>query len=399
MLPEALDVASTTAPAKTEAATNASPTAAASPAVATKQPTGKKSVKVTSSPDIDNPSSVERKALKRTASHAVDEIEEEVDLKKLSSKERRQIRNKISARNFRLRRKEYIATLEGQVKELQDETHALEASLGRYQTQNAGLKAVLAKVRNAIDAQLATELGLDDPALLVEPGMPARSSRSEIKSTPKTSGASTSNGKPTAHAAKKIKLPSSPTGLATTVMSLFNLSSVLSADKQHRPVGIGLKLPLFSLPRHAETRPSRRRLSDTALAGEQPLAGAVVNPQLLIGSPMEKGALFSDDESMGDGCSTPPTPFASPVLSAAIPSPDTLVGDDELMAEAAYLQSLVSTPFFNTLTTNTPTAQSPTLQAKQLPQTQEELQALEHALEDEFHRTLSLSLSQLANSV
>ncbi|KAJ1976277.1 hypothetical protein H4R34_004036 [Dimargaris verticillata] len=398
MFPGAFGFHSTPAPAKIEAVAipqPAAPTAVAQPSK------GKSSAKMTSSPDsspdTDNPSLIERKSIKRTAADAVDDMEEEVDLKKLSSKERRQIRNKISARNFRLRRKEYIATLEGQVKELQDEACALEASLDQCQSQNADLKAVLAKVRSAIDSQLAEELGLNDPVLLAEPAFVTSANRKDTKSMPKAAS-SVNNGKSAAHTAKKIKLPSSPAGMATTVMSLFNLSSVLSADKQRHPASVGLKLPLFSLPRHAETRPSRRRHSSTTLPAGQPLADAVVNPMQLIDSPMEEGSLFADDESMGDGYSTPPTPFASPVLSAAISSPETLVGDDEFMGDVACLQSLTPTPFFSTLTANTPAAHSPTLQAKQLPHTQEDLLALEHALEDEFHRTLSLSLSQLANN-
>ncbi|KAG2220063.1 hypothetical protein INT45_007307 [Circinella minor] len=46
-------------------------------------------------------------------------------LKKMTSKERRQLRNKISARNFRQRRKDYITTLEEQVEQLENEKSQL----------------------------------------------------------------------------------------------------------------------------------------------------------------------------------------------------------------------------------------------------------------------------------
>ncbi|KAF9116228.1 hypothetical protein BGX27_004079 [Mortierella sp. AM989] len=51
------------------------------------------------------------------------------ELKKMTSKERRQLRNKLSARNFRVRRKEYISTLENQVKEARREAAELQNKL------------------------------------------------------------------------------------------------------------------------------------------------------------------------------------------------------------------------------------------------------------------------------
>ncbi|KAG0364704.1 hypothetical protein BC939DRAFT_169883 [Gamsiella multidivaricata] len=51
------------------------------------------------------------------------------ELKMMTSKERRQLRNKLSARNFRVRRKEYISTLEKQVKEARKEAADLQRRL------------------------------------------------------------------------------------------------------------------------------------------------------------------------------------------------------------------------------------------------------------------------------
>ncbi|KAF9962488.1 hypothetical protein BGZ72_004857 [Mortierella alpina] len=53
----------------------------------------------------------------------------ESELKNMTSKERRQLRNKLSARNFRVRRKEYIGTLENQVKEARREAMDLQRRL------------------------------------------------------------------------------------------------------------------------------------------------------------------------------------------------------------------------------------------------------------------------------
>ncbi|KAI7894174.1 uncharacterized protein EV154DRAFT_499556 [Mucor mucedo] len=53
----------------------------------------------------------------------------ESQLKTMSSKERRQLRNKISARNFRNRRKEYIGTLEDELNEQKAENSQLKLEL------------------------------------------------------------------------------------------------------------------------------------------------------------------------------------------------------------------------------------------------------------------------------
>ncbi|KAF2492288.1 hypothetical protein BU16DRAFT_529635 [Lophium mytilinum] len=60
--------------------------------------------------------------------------------KKLSSKERRQLRNKVSARAFRSRRKEYIVQLEEQLANKQKETDELRFQNRNLQEENAGLR-------------------------------------------------------------------------------------------------------------------------------------------------------------------------------------------------------------------------------------------------------------------
>lgn len=61
------------------------------------------------------------------------------DIKKLSAKERRQLRNRISARHFRLRRKEYISQLEGLVKNMQGEIASLKKTVVELQSSNGRL--------------------------------------------------------------------------------------------------------------------------------------------------------------------------------------------------------------------------------------------------------------------
>ncbi|KAK9373739.1 uncharacterized protein V1513DRAFT_139101 [Lipomyces chichibuensis] len=66
--------------------------------------------------------------------------------KKLSSKERRQLRNKVSARHFRLRRKEYITHLEELVAQKSTEAHGLKSENDRLMLENKRLADALASL-------------------------------------------------------------------------------------------------------------------------------------------------------------------------------------------------------------------------------------------------------------
>ncbi|KAI1303408.1 hypothetical protein EDD11_005349 [Mortierella claussenii] len=79
-----------------------------------------------------------------------DDIPSSTDLKKMTSKERRQLRNKISARNFRVRRKEYIFTLEGQVLQHKTEARHLREAVTLVQDENMRLKSELEQVRRQL---------------------------------------------------------------------------------------------------------------------------------------------------------------------------------------------------------------------------------------------------------
>lgn len=60
--------------------------------------------------------------------------------KKLSSKEKRQLRNKISARNFRTRRKEYIGQLEDQIADRDTLIEGLRQQISQLSVENKALK-------------------------------------------------------------------------------------------------------------------------------------------------------------------------------------------------------------------------------------------------------------------
>ncbi|KAK9763255.1 hypothetical protein K7432_010238 [Basidiobolus ranarum] len=96
------------------------------------------------------------KPIQRTSSA---ELETELDpnnpnFQNLSSKERRQLRNKISARNFRVRRKEYISTLEQQVQQHQNEIKSLRESMTKAEDENKRLRLELTEMRNKADAHV-----------------------------------------------------------------------------------------------------------------------------------------------------------------------------------------------------------------------------------------------------
>ncbi|KAI8138311.1 hypothetical protein BJV82DRAFT_523697 [Fennellomyces sp. T-0311] len=70
-----------------------------------------------------------------------------IDIKKLTPKERRQLRNKISARNFRVRRKEYITTLEAQVDDHKKHAERLQTRLDDVEEENKQLRLEVDSLR------------------------------------------------------------------------------------------------------------------------------------------------------------------------------------------------------------------------------------------------------------
>ncbi|KAH9045015.1 hypothetical protein EDB84DRAFT_1469411 [Lactarius hengduanensis] len=63
---------------------------------------------------------------------------------------KRQLRNKISARNFRVRRKEYITTLEGDIAERDHLIDAIRSELGSSQSENAALRQEISTLKKAL---------------------------------------------------------------------------------------------------------------------------------------------------------------------------------------------------------------------------------------------------------
>ncbi|KZT07941.1 uncharacterized protein LAESUDRAFT_749161 [Laetiporus sulphureus 93-53] len=72
------------------------------------------------------------------------------EYKKMTSKEKRQLRNKISARNFRVRRKEYITTLEGDIAERDRLIDAIRTELGSTKSENVALRQEITSLKRAL---------------------------------------------------------------------------------------------------------------------------------------------------------------------------------------------------------------------------------------------------------
>ncbi|KAJ7512342.1 hypothetical protein B0H11DRAFT_2268409 [Mycena galericulata] len=103
---------------------------------------------------------------------------------KMSSKEKRQLRNKISARNFRVRRKEYISTLEDNIAERDRLLSAIRSELGSTQSENLALRQEIA----ALKRTLLDGRGRGERQPVLPPPGPLPSSLSSSSSPTLTSG-------------------------------------------------------------------------------------------------------------------------------------------------------------------------------------------------------------------
>jgi len=77
--------------------------------------------------------------------------------KKLSAREKRQLRNKVSARNFRVRRKEYITHLEGLVAKHSSESASLRTRVARLESENSRLNSDLTTLKMIVPLEQVKE--------------------------------------------------------------------------------------------------------------------------------------------------------------------------------------------------------------------------------------------------
>ncbi|KAJ6591756.1 hypothetical protein DFH09DRAFT_1417887 [Mycena vulgaris] len=117
---------------------------------------------------------------------------------KMSSKEKRQLRNKISARNFRVRRKEYISTLEDNIAERDRLLSAIRAELGSTQSENLALRQEIAALKRTLLDNRGPAPVLPPPAPLssFSPSSPSLSSFSPTLSPTSTTASGSGRASP-----------------------------------------------------------------------------------------------------------------------------------------------------------------------------------------------------------
>ncbi|KAF1976290.1 hypothetical protein BU23DRAFT_44698 [Bimuria novae-zelandiae CBS 107.79] len=114
--------------------------------------------------------------------------------KKLSSKERRQLRNKVSARAFRSRRKEYIGQLEGEVAVKTTECNELRTQNRALMEENARSRAFIERLlRHQAFTPFLEELSRDE-SLEAKPAMQTLSSSTTPTPAPVRKDANTYQG-------------------------------------------------------------------------------------------------------------------------------------------------------------------------------------------------------------
>ncbi|KAF9556614.1 hypothetical protein CPC08DRAFT_641353 [Agrocybe pediades] len=126
----------------------------------------------------------------------------------MTSKEKRQLRNKISARNFRVRRKEYISTLEGDIAERDRMLDHYRTQLGSTESENLALRQEIAALKKALlDGRNGT-INLPPPAPL--PEQSAAEALAAAASTSTSTTSSTSAPLLTPNTQKDLPSSSSP---------------------------------------------------------------------------------------------------------------------------------------------------------------------------------------------
>ncbi|TFK35856.1 hypothetical protein BDQ12DRAFT_699877 [Crucibulum laeve] len=177
-------------------------TGSSSASTAASQASNITAVPLATSANVPAPASTKKAAPKAKSSEGDDDDDDD-DLPhdwrpspevfaKMTSKEKRQLRNKISARNFRVRRKEYISTLEGDIAERDRLLDAIRSELGSTQSENLALRQEIATLKKT----LLDGRGTGEPPVLNLPPpapLPAQSAAASLAAAASQSASSTAN--------------------------------------------------------------------------------------------------------------------------------------------------------------------------------------------------------------
>ncbi|KAG8812321.1 hypothetical protein FRC17_002077 [Serendipita sp. 399] len=136
------------------------------------------------------PASTELKGSVRSVDAADDDWRPTLEeYQKMSSKEKRQLRNKISARNFRVRRKEYITTLEGEVAIRDKQLETYREELTSTKSENTELRKEIERLKREImegrgGASIFEQPPVDSKAVLAQVNGKATRSTNTITPRP-----------------------------------------------------------------------------------------------------------------------------------------------------------------------------------------------------------------------
>lgn len=152
---------------------------------------------------LDQPTPSRPKLDMRATSPDVENLRPSMEeYNKLSSKEKRQLRNKISARNFRNRRKEYITLLEDQIQERDRIIESLKDQLSSLRIQNSDLtnevrsyqtrapSVDMSKLLGAL--QRSSDEATRSPRLSAQNGLVVPNMRKDVSPSPRSSSPTSS---------------------------------------------------------------------------------------------------------------------------------------------------------------------------------------------------------------
>jgi hypothetical protein len=201
------------------------------------------------------------------------------EYKKMSSKEKRQLRNKISARNFRVRRKEYISTLEADISERDALISAIRSELGSSKSENVALRQEITALKKA----LLTGRGVGETPVLPPPAplpVPSAAQQASASSASPAPVPRTTSPLPTPNTQKD--LPTSPrltgrpfwggafgVGGYTPVHTTFVPSMPL-------PVGVGAATRLAGKSVQENINPNLNRVPSPPIMDPSPFAKPAV---------------------------------------------------------------------------------------------------------------------------
>ncbi|KAJ7733774.1 hypothetical protein DFH07DRAFT_845384 [Mycena maculata] len=189
---------------------------------------------------------------------------------KRSSKEKRQLRNKISARNFRVRRKEYIATLEDNIAERDRLLSVIRAELGSTQSENLALRQEIAALKRTLVEGRGPAPVLPPPApLSPSSSSPNLTSGLASPTLSAVSGSGRASPLPRANTAKDVSATSTRFWAGASGMGIGGMGGYTSVHTARIPELLG-ESPLASSPFAPETStPTQQENLNPALNGSK----------------------------------------------------------------------------------------------------------------------------------